>query len=116
MIYYILPAEMYSHALAALERIRASKHMHTAMDNESAALGNLAFAKRKADLIPGHRYGTFCYSLGANAWREGKLLCHHSEVYIVLWEYQPDGTFINRNAWGGYTQKSNIGPLLFELP
>lgn len=66
-------------------------------------------------LVPGRRYGTIGYSLGANAWRNGELVRNNGEIYLYLWTYYEDGFFRQNTAWGGTYESIIPGAPLIEL-
>lgn len=105
---YIMPASKKQLVDKTVEHLRSLQDsrfgaMQTRVDDAILELAESeAIPATEQDLVPGHNYGTIGFSLDANAWRNGKLIQNHGEVYLYAQTYQADGTFYAKNAWGAY--------------
>lgn len=103
-LFHVLPFEKRHMADEVLERIREKDEaLRANLARELNDLMPYTEAKNRGELVVGRRYGVFGISPFANAWRRGKLLQHHGEVYLYIWTFCEDGTFRSDNAWDGYT-------------
>lgn len=118
--FHVLPYDDMHLADEALARIRAAESMRHELVRAMDTLRPYTVLKMRSELAVGRRYGVFGISPFANAWRDGKLVERHGEVYIHVWTFQEDGTFTNANAWGGvsfdaYPCKGAADGILVEL-
>ena len=97
----ILPAEKYQLALSKLETARNSGHpLASAIYSLIYDLIQEANPATEADLVVGRQYAMMELHPFANAWRNGKLLINHGEIYAALYQYTPEGTFSCDSALG----------------
>lgn len=100
--FHVLPYEHRHLADEVLKRVRAKdRALRANLTWEVENLLPLTVTKTRSELTVGRRYGVFGISPFANAWRDGKLLPNHGEVYLYVWTLCEDGTFCSTSAWGG---------------
>lgn len=98
--FHVLPYEKRHLADEALRRIReADGATRLQLQREMDALLPHTVLKYRCNLDH-QRFGVFTYSPYAFAYRNGKMIPNHSEVYIVIWALGQDGVFYNKDAWG----------------
>lgn len=105
----VLPYEYYDMVKKQKEKIANGEY------DESLELANYIIHQElmpyadtvpRSELIDGSLYGFFQYSPLANAWRHGKLLTNHGELYLTVWRYCKEAdAFWNTNAWGQTAEK-----------
>lgn len=102
--FHVLPYEHKHLADDILMRIRKMDCANRpTLTREVENLFPFTLRKRRSELVVGRRYGVFGISPFANAFRDGKLLTNHGEVYLYVWTFCEDGTFCSTNAWDGHT-------------
>lgn len=78
-------------------------------------INDFGVAASEDALSVGRRYGAIGYSCGANAYRNGRFIPNHGEIYLYAWTYYEDGVFRQEDAWGGIHESLLPGCPLIEL-
>lgn len=121
-MFLILPQEHYPEVEKGLNAIRTSDEpMTVGLYKLVRELKKNEKTCRKDDLVHGRRYGVFGISHFANAWRDGRLILNHGEVYLYVWTLGEDGVFYTVNGWGTPSFSNNPSGgesenLLVEIP
>lgn len=98
---YVLPHEKHHLVETGIKAAReSSRRLSTSLDLLIEALIPEATPMNKGDLKGGHRYNVLDVSPTANAWRDGKLLLNHGELYELVYTYTEEGVLGATNAWG----------------